>query len=96
MRGKDYSASAAKFVKLWSPIQQPSCFQRVTSLFTAHPPSFTVQNRRVAPELEPGYRVYYIQRGEIAIVLLCGGDKSTQDNDIQKAKAMAAQIAIVE
>ena len=44
----------------------------------------------------PGYRIYYIQRGEIAIVLLCGGDKSTQDNDIQRAKAMAAQIAVVE
>jgi putative addiction module killer protein len=40
----------------------------------------------------PGYRVYYVQRGEIIIVLLCGGDKSTQSKDIERAKALATQI----
>jgi putative addiction module killer protein len=44
----------------------------------------------------PGYRVYFIQRGEILIVLLCGGDKSTQREDIRKAKALAAQLAEME
>jgi putative addiction module killer protein len=44
----------------------------------------------------PGYRVYFIQRGEVVIVLLCGGDKSTQHNDIQRAKALASQLAEVE
>ena len=39
----------------------------------------------------PGYRVYYAQRGPVVIVLLCGGDKGTQDKDIQKAKALAAE-----
>jgi putative addiction module killer protein len=39
----------------------------------------------------PGYRVYYITRGPIVVVLLCGGDKSTQSNDIEQAKAIAAQ-----
>jgi len=39
----------------------------------------------------PGYRVYYIQRGQILILLLCGGDKNTQTNDIQRAKLIAAQ-----
>ncbi|WP_373508682.1 type II toxin-antitoxin system RelE/ParE family toxin [Thiocapsa sp.] len=39
----------------------------------------------------PGYRVYYIARGPIVVVLLCGGDKSTQSNDIEQAKAIAAQ-----
>jgi len=38
----------------------------------------------------PGYRVYYIQRGELLILLLCGGDKSTQTNDIKLAKSLAA------
>jgi putative addiction module killer protein len=34
----------------------------------------------------PGYRVYFAQLGAIIILLLCGGDKSTQDQDILRAK----------
>ena len=37
----------------------------------------------------PGYRVYYMMRGKVLIVLLCGGNKSTQDADIRQAKALA-------
>lgn len=36
-----------------------------------------------------GYRVYYIQDGEQIIVLLCGGDKDSQENDIKTASALA-------
>jgi putative addiction module killer protein len=32
-----------------------------------------------------GYRIYFAQRGEAIIVLLCGGDKKSQDHDIEKA-----------
>jgi putative addiction module killer protein len=39
----------------------------------------------------PGYRVYYVERGKLLILLLCGGDKSTQDKDIQRAKVLAGQ-----
>ena len=39
----------------------------------------------------PGYRVYYMRRGPVLVVLLCGGDKSTQGSDIAQAKAIAAQ-----
>jgi putative addiction module killer protein len=36
----------------------------------------------------PGYRIYFATRGKMLIVLLVGGDKSTQDKDIKTAKAM--------
>ena len=35
----------------------------------------------------PGYRVYFGREGEQVILLLCGGDKSTQSKDIERAKA---------
>jgi putative addiction module killer protein len=40
----------------------------------------------------PGYRVYFVHRGSELIVLLCGGNKSTQDDDIREARAMAGEI----
>jgi putative addiction module killer protein len=40
----------------------------------------------------PGYRVYYKDTGKEIIILLCGGDKSTQRADIAKAKIMAKEI----
>jgi len=40
----------------------------------------------------PGYRVYFVQRGKTLVILLCGGDKRTQDRDIKTAKAMAAEL----
>jgi putative addiction module killer protein len=38
----------------------------------------------------PGYRVYYLQDGQRLILLLCGGDKSSQDRDIKQAHRIAA------
>jgi len=40
----------------------------------------------------PGYRVYYVQRGLVLVILLCGGDKSTQEADIRTAHSMLAEL----
>jgi putative addiction module killer protein len=41
----------------------------------------------------PGYRVYCKQTDWTIILILCGGDKATQAKDIERAKAMVAEIA---
>ena len=43
-------------------------------------------------DYDPGYRVYFVQRGAIWILVLCGGDKADQDRDIARAKALAKEI----
>jgi putative addiction module killer protein len=40
----------------------------------------------------PGYRVYFVQKGELFVVLLAGGDKSTQDRDIRVARELARDL----
>ncbi len=40
----------------------------------------------------PGWRMYYVQRGAVVIVMLGGGDKSSQQRDIDAAKALAATL----
>jgi putative addiction module killer protein len=40
----------------------------------------------------PGYRVYLTRRGAMLVVLLCGGDKRTQNRDIRKALKIAAAL----
>ncbi|WP_053765357.1 type II toxin-antitoxin system RelE/ParE family toxin [Leptospirillum ferriphilum] len=40
----------------------------------------------------PGYRLYFVRRENAVILLLCGGDKSTQDRDISRAKELAQNL----
>ena len=40
----------------------------------------------------PGYRVYFVRRAQVIIVVLCAGDKGSQQRDIARAKAMIEEI----
>jgi putative addiction module killer protein len=40
----------------------------------------------------PGYRLYFTRRGERIVMLLLGGDKSTQERDVARAKELAARL----
>lgn len=40
----------------------------------------------------PGYRIYYVHRGARIVILLCGGDKRTQQQDIKRAQKLAETL----
>lgn len=43
-------------------------------------------------DVGPGYRAYFVRRGKIIVVVLCGGDKATQKKDIKLAKRIASDL----
>jgi len=40
----------------------------------------------------PGYRIYFARRGAALVILLCGGDKSSQQRDIRAARNQAREL----
>ena len=40
----------------------------------------------------PGYRIYHVRRGAQIVILLCGGDKRTQQQDIKRAQKLAETL----
>ena len=40
----------------------------------------------------PGYRIYYLHRGAQIVILLCGGDKRTQQQDIKRAQTLTETL----
>jgi putative addiction module killer protein len=43
-------------------------------------------------DYRPGYRIYYLYRGAQIVILLCGGDKRTQQQDIKRAQKLAETL----
>ena len=48
--------------------------------------------RELRIDYGPGYRVYFVRRGEVMVILLCGGDKGTQARDIEAARRLAKTV----
>jgi putative addiction module killer protein len=48
--------------------------------------------REMRIDYGPGYLVYYVRRGAEIVILLCGGDKRTQQRDIQRAQELAERL----
>jgi len=66
--------------------------QRVRRLILGNPGQYRVLKGGVCElkiDYGPGYRVYYTQRGATLLLLLCGGDKSSQHDDIEEALRIA-------
>ena len=70
---------------------------RIERLATGNPGKYRNLKRGVSElkiDVGPGYRVYYTHRQDILIILLCGGDKSTQSADIRLAYEMIDELEI--
>ena len=68
---------------------------RVDRLAHGNPGNFRALTEGVIElkiDVGPGYRVYYTERAGMLIILLAGGDKSSQTKDIQRAIALARSL----
>lgn len=68
---------------------------RIERLASGNPGFYRVLSDSVCElkiDTGPGYRVYYVQRGRVMIVILAGGNKSTQREDIARAIALAKNL----
>jgi len=83
-------------------VQEPEGRAKQWSHRCRHPPRLSLGNpgdakalREGVSELRvdsgPGYRVYFTKRGALVVLLLCGGDKGTQDKDIERAINIAKE-----
>ena len=81
--------------KLKDPVAKRQIALRLTRLQAGNPGDSKQIDERLF-ELRlftgPGYRIYYTRRGKRIILLLCGGDKSTQRRDIEKARHLLTEL----
>jgi putative addiction module killer protein len=62
----------------------------IGNLGDVKPVSAGVMEARI--DYGPGYRLYFVRRGDVLIVMLCGGDKRTQKADIERARKLAKEL----
>jgi putative addiction module killer protein len=70
-------------------------YQRIERLASGNPGDVKPVGEGISEmriDYGPGYRLYYKDTGKEIIVLLCGGDKTTQSRDIENAKKLAKEI----
>jgi len=88
-----------KFAKWFSSLRDPRAKARIQARIDrledgnpgdAEPVGEGVSEMRI--HYGPGYRVYFVQRGNVFVVLLSGGNKKSQKADIVKAKELAKEI----
>jgi putative addiction module killer protein len=82
------------FRKLRDPQAQARIDARIRRLSLGNPGDAKSEGSGVSElriDYGPGYRVYFTQRGLKLVVLLCGGDKRTQDADIARAIDIARE-----
>ncbi len=86
------------FIKWFSRLRDEQAIARITARIVrlrdgnfgdVRPVGENVSELRI--DYGPGYRVYFVQRGQALVILLCGGDKRTQNADINEAKRLAKE-----
>lgn len=81
--------------RLKDPVAQANILVRIDRLAVGNPGDVRPVGGGIG-ELRidhgPGYRVYFVQRGPLFVVLLCGGSKRTQEKDIARAKQLAGEL----
>lgn len=87
------------FIKWLDRLRDDRAKARITSRLTAlrlghfgdaHGVGGRISEMRI--DVGPGYRLYFVRRQADVVVLLCGGDKSTQQRDIARARSLAAEL----
>ncbi len=78
--------------RIWSFALDSGAFERLRQGNPGHHRVLTHGVTELKIDFGAGYRVYYTQRGEALIILLAGGDKSSQQADIKAAVELAKNL----
>jgi putative addiction module killer protein len=86
------------FRKLGDPKAKAKIYTRIERFTEGNPGDnrFLGEIRELRIDYGPGYRVYYKDTGKEIIILLCGGDKTTQQADINRAREIAQNYVLEE